>query len=214
MLPFKNFTRKQWIASTAATLVVGALGSGLWSVVFEPVGSLILRNALSVATLGISAARDDTYQRAAAGFTDRSSHALLSFLAAFVMVLPFILLALKSLVIKAVERRQNLSAVDAEAREQRRANSWRTVNLLIAAESLIVGFAVIQIFLTLYSDDVVSAFRQELAVIAPYITPDERVMYEARFASVERREQFVTLLDELNGVAERHGAKRSKFAPW
>jgi len=58
-------TRTKWILGGISTVVLGALGSGLWSGVFAPLGSIAFRGLLSIVTLGLAAAKDSVYRRAA-----------------------------------------------------------------------------------------------------------------------------------------------------
>jgi hypothetical protein len=78
----------KWIAGILGTLVLGALGSGLWNVLFAPLGSLIVKAALSLVTLGISSARDQVYATAARGYAERPSVMLLLFFGTAVLVVP------------------------------------------------------------------------------------------------------------------------------
>src|SRR3989442_14883559 len=81
----------KWTLGIIGTILLGALGSGLWSVVFAPLGSTILKWLLSIVTLGIASARDALYVSAALGYRERPSLILLLGAGvAFAMVPPFI----------------------------------------------------------------------------------------------------------------------------
>ena len=58
-------TRTKCILGGISTFVLGSLGSGLWSGVFAPLGSIAFRGLLSIVTLGLAAAKDSVYRRAA-----------------------------------------------------------------------------------------------------------------------------------------------------
>ncbi len=72
--------------------MLGALGSGLWSGVFAPLGSFAFRGLLSIVTLGLAAAKDSVYRRAALGFAERASELLLAALAGGVIAIPICML--------------------------------------------------------------------------------------------------------------------------
>ncbi|PYL12647.1 MAG: hypothetical protein DMF48_01935 [Verrucomicrobia bacterium] len=84
-------TRTKWILGGIST-VLGALGSGLWSGVFAPLGSIAFRGLLSIVTLGLAAAKDSVYRRAALGFAERASELLLAALAGGVIAIPICML--------------------------------------------------------------------------------------------------------------------------
>ena len=85
-------TRTKWILGGISTVVLGALGSGLWSGVFAPLGSIAFRGLLSIVTLGLAGAKDSVYRRAALGFAERASELLLAALAGGVIAIPICML--------------------------------------------------------------------------------------------------------------------------
>src|SRR6266496_2040961 len=80
--------RLRWALSILGAIVLGALGSGLWSAVFAPAGSFLTKIVLSIVTLGIEAARDSVYRQAAFGFRERSGDILLILFATMVLFTP------------------------------------------------------------------------------------------------------------------------------
>lgn len=56
-----------------ATILLGALGSGLWELALKPLGRWLGKSLLTVATLGSNSVRDDIYREAAKGIHEASS---------------------------------------------------------------------------------------------------------------------------------------------
>jgi hypothetical protein len=61
---------------------------------------------------------------------------------------------------------------------------------------------------------VISRFNQEIVIVSPYITEQQRQIFQSRFASMKTRAEFVTLFDEINKIAEQNGKPKSDFTPW
>src|SRR5437764_7100847 len=70
------------------SLVVGALGSGLWSWMFEPVLSRLGKGILNLVTLGISSLKDNVYSTAAEGLHEVPSLHVHLFVIAITVALP------------------------------------------------------------------------------------------------------------------------------
>lgn len=62
-----SIAKNKIVATIVGTLVLGALGSGLWDVVVKPGGRWMGRAILTAATLGSSGVKDAVYREAAKG---------------------------------------------------------------------------------------------------------------------------------------------------
>ncbi len=207
----------RWILGVSGALVLGALGSGLWTVLFAPLGSLLIRAALSIVTLGISAAKDSIYARAALGFTENPSITLLLLVGTFVLSLPVLLfIGLRLTLGDQRSRPKPEDELAAEIKKLRRRLSLLTrgIYILLVFQAFIGVIFFVQILMMVYTNQVIASFQQTLAIVALHISSEQRTMYAARFAKVQNRQDFVVLFDELNSVAEKNGEKRSKFVPW
>ncbi len=86
-----NVTLLEWIAGVVGTVFLGALGSGLWDVLFKKWYGILTRITLQVITLGYRASRDTLYLEAAKGHNDRATLWIIYITALF--ALPQILLS-------------------------------------------------------------------------------------------------------------------------
>jgi hypothetical protein len=188
----------KWALGVVGAIVVGALGSGLWSTVFAPVGSFLLKMVLSIVTLGIEAARDSVYRQAAFGFRERAGDILLIAFAALVLFIPVFLYPI----------RRNPSG-PGNAKTRRRINHVALICLALTSSILSV-----QLLMNVYSNKIVANFHRTLAVAAPHISSEQRSVYLARFAKVRTRRDFITLLGDLDSVLENNREPRSDFSPW
>jgi hypothetical protein len=65
-----------------------------------------------------------------------------------------------------------------------------------------------------YTNEVIGRFNQEILIITPDITEQQRQVYQSRFASMKTRAEFVSLFQEVNKTAAAHGKPQSGFIPW
>ena len=201
----------KWIAGILGTLVLGALGSGLWNVVFAPLGSLIVKAMLSLATLGISSARDQVYATAALGYAERPSVMLLVFFGIALFIAPLAALTFNLLFSRLSRKLEDRSISDLERSNKR---SVRFLRILLPLNALVGAMALVQILIAGYANTVVSRFHQSLAIATPHISSQERDNFLARFAKVRTRQDFLATFAELNAILLAHGEKKSDFSPW
>ena len=204
-------SRPKWLLSILGTLLLGALGSGLWSAVLAPIGSSIARGLMSFLTLGITSAKDGTYRMAAEGLAERPSVFLLVFSGAFFLT---IVITLFAWVMVTPRLRGWLSDAPSARLVQTSARLRRWALGLSLFNVFLVAVVLVQIMFLGYANTVASRFIQQLTVVAPYITPEQRTLFASRFASVKTRSEFVTVFEELNAIALRNGKRRSDFSPW
>jgi hypothetical protein len=216
-------TKLKWTLGIAGSLVVGALGSGLWNGVFSPIFTATGHFGLSLITLGYSSTRDLVYERAAVGMHEEASVLGLVFLVSFSSGLPIVLYlpirrAIKKIFKKDEERSENKNVAEQKKEIERfkrkalllaRTSFWATI------VSVCLGTIIfVQILLLSYTNQIIAHYNQELAIITPDITEQQRQIYQARFASMKTRQDFVSLFEEINKTAESHGKPQSTFIPW
>jgi hypothetical protein len=201
----------KWLVGIAATVILGALGSGLWSVCFAPLGSLLIKGILSLVTLGISSARDSVYASAAHGYSERPSVLLLSFFGATILMTPLAFVAFAILLPRRVQQLTGLSRSEVE---RRMARVRRLIHILLPILALLSSVLFVRILLTAYTNTVISRFHQSLAIATPYISVHEHDEFLARFAKVRKREDFLALFANLDAILAANGEARSDFSPW
>jgi hypothetical protein len=203
----------EWFLGILGVIILGALGSGLWNVVFAPLGSALTRGFLSLVTLGVEAAKDSVYDKAAIGFSEKTSQEVVAVFVEMIMSIP-VVIAVAEWRIRCYKKPTladvTLAGNAASSSRRRR----RIENALIVLMFLVASVFFVQCLLTFYTNSVTGNFHRTLAVVAPHISSEQRVYYAARFARVHTRKEFVALFAELNALAEQNGEKRSDFSPW
>jgi hypothetical protein len=208
--------KRKWIFTIAGSLILGALGSGLWSEVFAPLLSGLGHGLMSLLTLGMTSARDSIYQQAARGLYERPSVMLLSFIGIAFIYVPLAIISLRRIILPIHKWASDSSSTpDKQQDRQDRIVRLRRLNFWLAIVASFVGAVLfVQILFIGYTNAVVSHFNQTLAIASPYITVDQRTIFIARFASMQSRNDFILLFGDLNKITEAHGQPPSKFSPW
>ena len=200
----------KWTVGILGTIVLGALGSGLWSVLFAPLGSFLVKFTLSLVTLGISSARDHVYASAASGYTERPSVMLLCFFGATVFMVPFGLIAFYVATRRALRIRGSMRA-EYQSREKRGKYVFR---ILLPTEVLLGSVLFVQILLVGYTNTIISRFHQALAIAKPHLSQQEYDQFVARFAKVKTRQDFLAVFAGIDDVLVANGETKSDFSPW
>lgn len=68
-----EYLAEHWLLSIVATIILGAIGSGLWEIAFKPIGKKLSSAVFTIITFGAKRARDNIYKAAAKGHHDLPS---------------------------------------------------------------------------------------------------------------------------------------------
>src|SRR5437868_15179640 len=120
-------TRVKWIVGIIGTIVLGALGSGLWDLCLRDFFVWSGHGILTLITLGIGSVRDSVYFEIAKGRTDRVGIYLVSFGMAFFGILTGFVVALVT-----VGRGGGLSVSQSQHRFMR----WTVILMLLFVTSV------------------------------------------------------------------------------
>jgi hypothetical protein len=200
----------KWILGIFGSLVIGALGSGLWNGVFSPVLTTIGRGLMSLLTLVYSSERDDVYDRAAVGLHELPSNLMLMMVGGIMLTAP----VFTYLIFSKQKSSENLATKTKEELKEKIKQNKRQIFWLLTTSFCLSAFLFMLLLFLAYSNTVISRFNQELAIVSPYITEQQHQIFQSRFASMKTRAEFVKLFDELNKIAEENSKPRSEFTPW
>lgn len=82
-----EYLAEHWVLSIVATIILGAIGSGLWEIAFKPIGKKLSSVAFTIITFGAKRARNNIYKAAAKGHHDLPSlHNLASMNTLFICI--------------------------------------------------------------------------------------------------------------------------------
>jgi hypothetical protein len=192
------------------TIVIGAVGSGLWDVAFRPGVNILSRVTLTVATLGLESARDSIYADVAMGHHELPSlYLLLAAFTAFMSIFGFI-----SGQWYFKRQRGRVAALSEEGRERRRNRLNRALSWLLGVFAVFSVILLVRFVMINYTNIAITYFEQSLAICGPYLTDQEAKEIRSGFARIKKREDYVKIMQLLEGVAEPHGLKLPQFTIW
>ena len=196
----QSLTRKLlWLSGT---LLIGALGSGLWEAALKPsllwVGTLML----DLATLGLTSLRDEMYADGAKGTYERAGVMILSIgtgvMCGMLISLPFI--------------RRLVRKEDRDGASASRVATFVTKPLVFWTIPIALSIVLfVQLFRVSYVVRAANHIEQLQRITAPFISEDQRFVYQSRFAQVTSRHEYLQLVVELREIAVKNGAKPPQF---
>lgn len=179
----------------AGTLIIGALGSGLWEVAFKP-GLYWLGSALlDIGTLGLSSLRDGIYEEIARGSYERASEKTFSILVGVFAGAPMGVLTVAM-----------LRSRKEEHTPSRLLGLLRYQRVIILCGVAISAFLIVQATRVVYINRAANHIEQLQRIVAPYVSQDQRIAYSSRVAQMHTRQQYVELLADLTEVARKNNA--------
>ena len=212
-----NITLK-WFLGIVGIIFLGALGSGLWSLLFKPLSKRFSKFFMSVASLGLKSVQNQIYAEVAKGHRDRSVKILMLILIGLIsipIITPFVL-ELKSKLFdqELKEAVQIVKNNNPEAgnfddmvnnelkkiRAERRSKSRIKMSILCSVVLLILLFQHLKIIVIELS---ISHFERCTNICLPYLTDDEHKKILSDFALIKNKDDYSAIMNKLKEVAER-----------
>lgn len=176
----------------AGTLLVGALGSGLWEAALKPSLFWVGTFVLDVATLGLTSLRDGLYEDVAKGSYERAS--------VMIMALFFGLLsgAIFGVSMKYLVRKSANISIDEPLTRTRR---WLPIAIAIAYSMILM----IQCFRIMYIVRASNHLDQMMRIISPYASEEQILLLDSHIARMKTRDEYLTVADELHAMSKSQG---------
>jgi hypothetical protein len=206
-----NNNRAKFWLSIAGTILLGALGSGLWSLLEIPlwkVGNWFL----SATTLGITSIRDDIYAKAALGLHELPSLYLLLIVCVLMFTLP-VLQALKPSMRSAI--RGLVIKNESEPSHEdvlRRTKKLLYVISLIGA--LIGSYFIVKFMMVNQENLIVAYFRQYVTAIRPYTSEPEYIQLNSTFSRMKSKHDYLILMSQMRNIAKQNGFELPEANTW
>ena len=185
----------------AGTLLVGALGSGLWEAILKPGFVWVTTGMLDVATLGLASLRDGMYEEVARGVYERAA-------------LYMLLISIGGSIglfgggmVGAIRVRRKLA-------QESSPPATRRMIVMLVALPIALTFLLVQVFRLSYVVRASSYIEQLQRIAAPAMPAEKRLLYRSRIAQVVTRDEFVLIVDELTATAKEAGFKVPSFVPY
>jgi hypothetical protein len=209
-----------------ASILLGGVGSGVWEVGLKPLGQWLGRLLLTAATLGSNSVKDSIYREAAKGFHEASSLEL--FWLTVLIIFMFSPAALSFVhgkragEKKAAAFNSELNRLDEAERsgylDKLSAKLDRQMYaLILVGTGLWFLFASIQFvdYLKLVEANLAyTYFTQSMTICRPYVDDQQARMLQSRFASINGRDDFIKVTNDLKHIAVSNRLNLPNFTPW
>jgi hypothetical protein len=205
-MDFRGLMTWKTVRFVAITVVLGAIGSGIWEWMLKPMLMGASQFGLNVATLGVHSFKNSLYKDIAHGFHEESSLRL--YLAIFGLLPCFILGVITG---RLYTRKRLKEGVESTALDRVFEKLGRPMLILFV---FLLVFSVVQANQVAYINRAVMHFNQLLAIASPHIREEERLLFQSQFAQVASSEDYAKLITTLIGICRAKGLNPPEFSVW
>lgn len=205
-MDIKRLLNAKTLQFVLVTVVLGAVGSGLWEWILKPFVMGLSEFGLNVATLGVHSFKNSLYKQVALGLHEVPS---LRLYAAVFGSLPLFVLGIITGVIAAIRKRK--AGVEITTLDK---SMGLMAKLLLILFILLAVFSVIQANQLSYINRAVTYFNQLLAIGSPFISEQDRLTYRSQFAQISSGEDYEKLTSTLKALCKEKGQKTPAFSVW
>jgi hypothetical protein len=225
----------KWILGIAATVVLGALGSGLWQNILGPSLHFITRWGLDLASLGFASYKNSVYQQIAVDNPSEVSVLVLGVVTSlFILATSWqmkeaftkntseslrIQRALGSLSTAEVASPVSPEAADVlRERLERQLITLRKVRRTDKVFTAVLAFCLAVELIGwnrhTYINSADAYYHHVLRIALPYLAAGEQAQIESDFAQIRTRQDYVSVLSKLEGKCRAQGRTVPQFDPW
>jgi hypothetical protein len=202
--------RSKVILGIAGTIVLGAIGSGVWELFFSPVFSWLGRGILTIVTLGLDSVRNAIYAGVAKGHREEASLFVYTFLITMILVSPFFFVQIWMIIARRKQEKNKTPEQLAKAqRARRRVFIFSTFFLALVASIIYVRG-----LMHTYTNAAITHFYQSLTIVLPYISMEEERQFRSDFARIAKKEDYAELMEKLKARADSRNIKLPQFPIW
>lgn len=187
----KNFLNAKTIV---LSIFVAIIGSALWEYLFRDLLNLCGRFLLTISTLGVQKYKDDIYINIASGLHEQVSLQILSLgmgvLVGFIFataLFPF-------------KHKEKDDKKDSKIREWLKNHGSFIRAAFLTYALLVIGITMLSLAKIEYINKTIAYYNQLENIASPYLTDEQEEMFNSRFAQIKNKEDFVKIIDELNGI--------------
>lgn len=215
------------------TILLGAIGSGVWQYILGPIVSNSTKAILDIATLGVDSFKNDLYMEIARGLHEEASYSVLVridtiYVMAVFIFLVWVLIKARELVVRrnkllkkirkikegVVNKSQSLDEIESGLNSIPLLPLKRLAYLSIFLAILIFTLQFVLTKSKIYINDAISHYRQSIGIIAPYISEREVLLYNSRFSQIKNQADYVNILKDLKAVSRSQNIELPEFDVW
>lgn len=184
------------------TVVLGAVGSGAWEWLLKPSLVGLSEFGLNVATLGIQSFKNSLYRNIAQGLHEEASVSLFT----LASIVPSFLFGMFIATVRPLKFSENGG---------KGGTGMRRARMFVgAALFFMFTFISIQANQLGYVNRAVTHVQQLFAIVDPYISPTDRLLFRSQFSQISSSEDYEKLTAALLGICKEHRLKAPEFVVW
>lgn len=216
-------------------IILGAIGSGVWQYMLDPIFKGGTKFILELATLGVESYKDDLYVEVSKGFQETASYrvqALFNIMLAMVFIAISVgqLFKVKDLInsqrrlldeVNYLEKGEieehYLDKIKQFRSELQLKKPEKLVNLsyiCILLSALIASLLSITTVSDKYIHSAVVHYHQSLKIISPYINKYETLKIESDFAKISTSSDYANILNKIETIANENNEMIRDFDIW
>ena len=208
---------EHWVVSIFITIILGAIGSGLWETVLKPISIKLIKVLFSIITFGAKRASNRVYSEAAKGHHDLPSLYLLLILTAGMVGVLISMQAILYITIT-IEPQEIFSIKDCASkasdveilackREAAKEIVFSQMPYLILTTIFVSVFVFYRFTSISLINSAVTYFEQCYRICAPHLSSDDRLLIMQRFSLMEDKEAYKKIINDLEKVANKNDIK-------
>lgn len=210
------------IKYVAPTILLGAVGSGLWDWILKPAASNLSYLLLNITTLGLNKYKNLIYGEISFGLHEKYS---IFIFAVVLIILPlFFLMIFAMMFIYMNHQKMKLNYVinkdrscdTTDADKAFTAIAKAKKEILFAASFCAFGFVFFSINAVqeTYVNNAIVYFNRMVTIARPYMGQDKVYMLQSRFAQVGSKNDYEILIEDLRNVCRGHNITYPQFKIW
>jgi hypothetical protein len=213
-------TLGKWTLGIVGTVVLGALGSGLWDVALKNVFTALGRAMLTGISFVYVHLNDTIYLEIAKGHTDRVSLWLVSCFALLFGSLTGLATGYLSIRYANATHVQNAHGEPCKLKPLQRfliclSDKRKVLNGVVLLSTLfLVSIFLVQSCMLFYVSNAITQYEQEYAICLPFLNDHDRAFNRSQFAQIRTREDYERVLQILQQVAATNNIALPKFNIW
>lgn len=217
-----------------STILVGAIGSGLWELGMKPSLQYFGQKFLDTITLGSTTMKDNAYLAAALDQTAIPAVRVYEIVSAFAMVPLLILIVFESFKNQRLRRyflrtetardkHKDSTATESSSQQPEDTSDRMLIKdktLIIVERTVIcwivlsVVFVSVQSLIHNQSLLIWRSFHADLRQCAPYMTSSDEELIEAQYAAMKSKSDYAIILGRLRDIAKQHNIKLHSEKLW
>jgi hypothetical protein len=220
-MAFKD--KNKFILGVVGAIALGALGSGLWNILLEPLFAWVGRGLINVFTFGISSIRDSFYAEIAKGHHAQATLLILYLIfVSITFALGYFFPRKKPSDEDLKKKRRKILSKVASPDEELSDEELRSrLSLYIHKRTrfiYLIGLLFFSVFLfryitISYVNKAVTHFEQCYEICLPFFDEKQAVAIKSNFAQINTKKSYIELIEELGRVAEANNVKLPSFKP-